>query len=55
MKYVLIAPVWGVLFILSMLLGGIMYLWQFSQDDFFRGARYINENVIRFGDWYFKH
>lgn len=54
MKYVLIAPVWGVLFALSMLLGGIMYLWKFSQDDFFIGARYINSNVIKFSDWMFK-
>jgi len=54
MKYVLLAPIWGVLFALSILLGGIMYLWKFSQDDFFRGSRYINSNIIKFSDWMFK-
>jgi hypothetical protein len=54
MKYVLVAPFWIVLFILSMLLGGIMYLWKFSEKDFFRGARYIN-GKIKFSDWYFKY
>lgn len=54
MKYVLIAPVWILMFILSMLLGGIMYMWKFSKEDFFRGTTYINSNVIRFSDWFFK-
>ena len=55
MKYVFIIPIWIVLFVLSMLLGGIMYLWRFSEKDFFKGAGYINSNIVKFSDWFFKH
>lgn len=51
MKYLLIAPIWGVFFALSILLGCIMFLWRFSKEDFFRGTRYINTNIVQFDKW----
>lgn len=53
MKYVLIAPFWIVLVMLSMMLGSIMYLWRFSEKDFFLGTTFINSKVIKFSDWFF--
>jgi hypothetical protein len=53
MKYVFIIPIWALLFTVSILIGSIMYLWRFSERDFYTGTRFINENVIKFSDWFF--
>jgi predicted membrane channel-forming protein YqfA (hemolysin III family) len=51
-KYTILGSLYGVLGVMSFILGGIMYLWKFSKKDFRHGTSYINENLIKFTDWF---
>ena len=50
MKYVLLFIPWMLLIILSLFLGCIMYLWKFSEEDFRKGASFI-QSKIGFLEW----
>lgn len=52
MKHIVVFPAFATLFALSLLIGGIMWFYRFSQDDFFKGTRLINTKLIRFTNWY---
>jgi hypothetical protein len=52
MKHLFVFPVWLLLFILSLTLGAIMYLWKFSKEDFKKGSQFINHKLIKFTEWY---
>jgi hypothetical protein len=51
MKYILLFPIWLSLFLLSLLIGVVMYSWTFSVDNFRQGTRFLNKH-IKFSDWY---
>jgi hypothetical protein len=51
MRHLLVFPVWLLLLLLSLLIGGIMYLWKFSSKHFRKGSSYLNKH-INFMDWY---
>lgn len=51
MKYLFILPFFIVLFVTSLLIGSVMFMWKFSKRDFRTGTSYINENIIEFADW----
>jgi len=51
MRHILIFPVFITLFILSLLLGGICWLYRFSKKDYLKGTRFIHSH-IRFTQWY---
>lgn len=52
MRHIIVFPAFAALFITSILLGGIMWLYRFNTNDFFKGTRYINSKLIRFTNWY---
>ena len=52
MKHLIVFPAFSILFIISLLFGGFMWLLKFSKEDFYKGSRFINTKLIRFTDWY---
>ncbi len=52
MKHVIIFPAYLFLFILSLVIGSILWLYSFKKKDFKKGASFINTRLIRFADWY---
>lgn len=51
MRHLLVFPVWLFLFLLSFVIGGIMYCWKFSYKNFRIGTSYLNKR-INFMNWY---
>lgn len=51
MRHILVFPVWLFLFVLSLLIGSIMYLWKFSLTHFKMGSSFLNKR-LNFMDWY---
>ena len=45
MKYILLFLPWSFLIMLSLIVGGLMYLWRFKMDDFEKGSSYINQKI----------
>jgi hypothetical protein len=52
MKHLIVFPVWGLLVITSLLIGSVMYLWNFNFKTFRKGSSFINTKLIRFTHWY---
>ena len=52
MKHVIIFPVYAFLFILSLLIGVILWSYSFRKSDFRKGTSFINTKLIKFADWY---
>jgi hypothetical protein len=52
MKHLIVFPAWVVLFLISLTLGCIMYLWDFNFNTFKKGSRFINTKLIQFTNWY---
>ena len=52
MKHLVIIPVYSVLFILSFVIGGIMWLYSFDKKHLYMGTSFINSKVIKFTHWY---
>lgn len=52
MKHVVLISALIILVVLSLIIGGICYLYRFKQDDFFLGGSFINKKIIKFDNWY---
>lgn len=48
MKYLFTYPLFILLAIVSLLIGGVAFLWRFSKRDFRKGTTFINSRVINF-------
>jgi len=52
MKHLIVFPTWLLLVIISLLAGGIFWLYKFSFKDFKKASAYINTRLINFTNWY---
>jgi hypothetical protein len=52
MKHLVIIPVYSVLFILSLVIGGVMWLYSFDKKHLRMGTSFINTKIIKFSNWY---
>lgn len=52
MKHLVIIPIYVMLIVLSLTIGGICYLYAFNKEHFFKGTKFINKKIVKFGNWY---
>ena len=52
MKHLIVFPTFLLLLIISLVAGGIFWLYRFSFRDFKKASTFINCNLVKFTNWY---